>query len=164
MKKIIRKNVFESNSSSTHSFSYSNSTYNDLKVDYDNYYDNYIHTSLGEFGWEIKDYFSSSAKLDYILLVAANYEDCYLYSWDEEQARNLAKFQESSLFKEIEAVVKEYMDCDGIVLEEYSQGYIDHQSLEYDTFEDWLYNTGASSIEDFIFGDIVLHTDNDNHW
>lgn len=161
MKKIIRRNTFETNSSSTHSFTIShNCTINDLYVDK---IDDCVHTSLGEFGWEIKDYFSSSAKLDYILLVATNYEDCYLYSWDEEQAQNLAKFQESSLFKEIEAVVKEYMDCDGIVLEKYSQGYIDHQSLEYDTFEDWLYNTGASSIEDFIFGDIVLHTDNDNY-
>ncbi len=163
MKKIIRKNVFESNSSSTHSFSYSNSTYNDLKVDYDNYYDNYIHTSLGEFGWEIEDYFSSSEKLAYILLVAACFTNHSFWYTDDVQAE-FESFKETDLFKDIELAVKQYVDCDGIIIDVDSEGYIDHQSLEYSTFEDWLANTGASSIESFIFGNIVLHTDNDNHW
>lgn len=158
MKKIIRQRVFESNSSSTHSFTYG-STFNDLIVADDNF----VHTKLGEFGWEIEDYYDSSTKLAYILLVATDFTNHSFWYTDDIQTE-FESFKETDLFKEIEAVVKECMDCDGIVFDDDSEGYIDHQSLGYNTFEDWLENTGASSIEDFIFGDIVLHTDNDNHW
>ena len=56
------------------------------------------------------------------------------------------------------------MNCDGIIIDSESEGYIDHQSIEdYRTFKEWLDSTGAESIEDFIFGNIILHTDNDNY-
>ena len=157
MKKIIRKNVFESNSSSTHSFTYG-STFNDLTVEDDNF----VHTTLGEFGWEIADYYDSSTKLAYILLVAAEFTNHNFWYTHNIQAE-FESFKDTDLFKDIELAVKQYVDCDGIIIDDDSEGYIDHQSLGYNTFADWLESTGASSIEVFIFGDIVLHTDNDNH-
>lgn len=160
--KQIRRNVFETNSSSTHSFSLCKGTYNDLSVDYDGY----VHTQLGEFGWEIEDYFDSTSKLAYILLVAAHFSDHSFYyfrqdsSWEEEWEL----FKETDEFKDIEDAVKSHMNCAGIIVDEGSEGYIDHQSLEnYYSLTDWLSWTGADSIEDFIFGRVVLHTDNDNH-
>ena len=157
--KQIRRNVFETNSSSTHSFSLCTGTYNDLSVDYDGY----VHTKLGEFGWEIEDYFDSTSKLAYILLVAAYFSGHSFWYFDNSWEDEWESFKETSEFKDIEDVVKSHMSCEGIIIDEKSEGYIDHQSLEYNSFEDWLSWTEADSIEDFIFGDVVLHTDNDNY-
>ena len=158
MKRIIRNAVFESNSSSTHSFTYG-STYNDLIVDE---YDNCVHTNIGEFGWEVVDYCNSKAKLDYIILVAAHF--CNSDFWYCDDVNEEIKYlKESEHYKKIEEVVKDVMNCDGIVIEDNANGYIDHQSLGYNSFEDWLEDTCANSVEEFIFGNIELHTDNDNH-
>ena len=56
----IRRGVFETNSSSTHSVSIShkNSSYYDpssLNVFIDEY-DNKVHVKFGEFGWEVESY------------------------------------------------------------------------------------------------------------
>lgn len=158
MKRQIRRSVFETNSSSTHSFTYGGA-YNNLEIDE---FDNCVHTYLSEFGWEVHDYFDSKAKLDYILLAAANFTDhsfWYHDSFEEE----LASFKETEEFQRIEEAVKSVMNCDGIVIEYGAEGYIDHQSLEYSSFDEWLDDTYADSVEDFIFGGVVLHTDNDNH-
>jgi hypothetical protein len=158
--KQIRRNVFETNSSSTHSFSHCGGTYNDLSVDYDGY----VHTQLGEFGWEIEDYFDSASKLAYILLVAAYFSDHSFWYFDQSWEDEWESFKETDEFKDIEDTVKSRMNCEGIIIDEKCEGYIDHQSLEdYHSLADWLSWTGADSIEDFIFGGVVLHTDNDNH-
>ena len=160
MKKQVRKGVFETNSSSTHSFTIGNN-FNDLSVDK---FDNCVHTSLGEFGWEVEDYYESSAKLAYILLVAAKFTGHYLYNYPQTaNIPEIIEFMKTDMFKEIEDVVKSKVNCDGLIIDEDSEGYIDHQSLDYNSFEEWLSDTYAESIEDFIFGDIVLHTDNDNY-
>lgn len=159
MKRQIRKGVFETNSSSTHSFTVGN-TFNNLLV---NDYDNCVHTELGEFGWEIEDYFDSASKLAYILLVAGYFNDFYFDCYSNSLNENIEKLYNTEEFRRIEDAVKNHIDCEGIVINDDSHGYIDHQSIEYESFGDWLYDTGASDIEDFIFGNIVLHTDNDNH-
>jgi hypothetical protein len=158
VKRQIRRNVFETNSSSTHSFSHGGAFNNIIVED-----DGFVHTNLGEFGWEIRNYYDSEAKLAYILLVAASFTDHSFWYFENGFNEELKSFKCTDLYKDIEDVVKDHMNCDGIEINKNSEGYIDHQSLEYDSFNEWLYDTGASSIEDFIFGDIVLHTDNDNH-
>lgn len=161
MKKIIRRNTFETNSSSTHSFSYCRDCcVNDLYADE---FDNRVHTRLGEFGWEIKDYYEASSKLSYILLVAAHFTDHWFFSYDDFN-EEYESFKETEHYQNIEEAVKLHINCDGIVIEDGSRGYIDHQSLDgCRTFDEWLNDAGVSSIEDFIFGDIILHTDNDNY-
>ena len=161
MKRQIRRSVFETNSSSMHSFTYSaGCNYNNLVVDD---FDNCVHTSLSEFGWEIHDYFDSKSKLDYILLAAASFTDHSFWWHDGTFEEELASFKETEEYQRIEETVKSVMNCDGIIIEDYTDGYIDHQSLMYDSFDEWLNDTYANSVEDFIFGGVVLHTDNDNH-
>ena len=158
MNRKVRRSVFETNSSSTHSFTYGGA-YNNLEVDE---FDNCVHTYLSKFGWEVHDYFDSKAKLDYILLAAANFTDHSFWYYDSFE-EELASFKETEEFQRIEEAVKSVMNCDGIVIEDRAEGYIDHQSLEYSSFYEWLDDTYADSVEDFIFGGVVLHTDNDNH-
>lgn len=158
MNRKVRRNVFETNSSSTHSFSYGG-TYNDLIV---NDFDNCVHTNLGEFGWEVETYFDSTSKLAYILVAAASLTGHSFWCYDNFE-EELESFKNTKEYQEIEEVVKRNMNCDGIVIKDKSEGYIDHQSIEYRSFNAWLEDTGADSVENFIFGSIVLHTDNDNY-
>lgn len=160
MNRQIRRSVFETNSSSTHSFTYGN-TYNDLVVDD---FDNCVHTSLNEFGWEVETYYDSTTKLDYILLAAANFTDHSFWWHDGSFEEEFESFKKTKEYQMIEEAVKNVMNCDGIVIEDRAEGYIDHQSLEYSSFDEWLDDTYADSVEDFIFGGVVLHTDNDNRW
>lgn len=160
MNRKIRRSVFETNSSSTHSFTYGN-TNNNLIV---NDEDGCVHTDLGEFGWEVETYYDSATKLAYILLVAASFTGhSFWYFGDTGFDKILESFKETEEYKRIEDAVRSHMECVGIVIEDRSEGYIDHQSLEQGSFDSWLCETGASSVEDFIFGNVVLHTDNDNH-
>ena len=163
MKLQIRSNVFESNSSSMHSFTYCNTnmTNNNLVVDQ---YDNCVHTDLGEFGWEVRTYYDTAAKLAYILVAAASLtENSMWYYSKNEFEKTLQSFKETDEYQRIEEAVKLRMNCDGIVINDRSEGYIDHQSLEYSSFDEWLSDTGADSVDEFIFGSIIIHTDNDNH-
>ena len=159
MKVQIRNGCFETNSSSTHSFSIGN-TVDDLRVSKDGY----VHTNLGEFGWEIVNYPLASSKLDYIILVIAYLNDCDFWWSSANFNGNYEKLKETEEYQEVENLIKERLNCEGIIIDDDSKGYIDHQSIEcYSSFDEWLNDTGADSIEDFIFGDIILHTDNDNH-
>lgn len=160
MNRKIRRSVFETNSSSTHSFTYGNTNNNLVANDEDGC----VHTDLGEFGWEVETYYDSATKLAYILLAAANFTGhSFWYFGDKGFDNMLESFKETEEYKRIEDAVRSHMECAGIVIDDKSEGYIDHQSLEQGSFDSWLYDTGASSVEDFIFGNVVLHTDNDNY-
>lgn len=160
MKRKVRRNVFETNSSSCHSFTYGK-TFNNIYV---NDVDNCVHTELGEFGLEVDVHRESATKLAYILLAAASFTGhSFWYFGDRDFDEMVGSFKETEEYKRIEEAVRTYTNCSGIVIENGSEGYIDHQSLYCDSFDDWLDETGASSIEDFIFGNVVLHTDNDNY-
>lgn len=158
MRRQIRRNIFETNSSSTHSFTYGN-TYNDLVVEEDGY----VHTPLGEYGWQVQNYANAEDKLAYIILVAAAFNGVSFWYGRDSFDEKMEKLRDCEEYQNIENAVMRHMDCNGIEIEEYAEGYIDHQSIEYSSFDSWLDGTGASDIEDFIFGNIVLHTDNDNH-
>lgn len=159
----VRNNVFETNSSSTHSFSHSKSSYNNLYPEDDGF----IYVDLEEFGWGPENHYDSETKLAYALLVAAYLTDHSFWyfgksTWEEEYT----SFRETDLFKKIEQAVIDYLpNCIGIRLNDLTEGYIDHQSLPCGgTFEAWLQEeVGVETVTDFIFGPIVLHVDNDNH-
>lgn len=167
MKRQIRRSVFESNSSSTHSLQISiNDTWSTLEVDE---FENKVITEFGEFGWEVCNYRDAATKLSYIVtMLAETHEDCC----------SMEELYETEDFKLINDTVAEHCHCDGIIIDsnivvsEYlwdgkvhkygdHDGYIDHQSVmsisnlldEYGcTMEEFIFNTG-----------VVLHTDNDNH-
>ena len=66
--KIIRKNVFETNSSSTHSISISK--LNDYILPKE------INFTFGEFGWEFSKYTSSFDKASYFKIFKSNQSAC----------------------------------------------------------------------------------------
>lgn len=174
--KQIRRNVFETNSSSTHSVSISskNSKYYDsTSLDAFIEYDNKVHVRFGEFGWEIEDYNLPYDKLQYIVTMLVETEGNSVSCVDE--------LFETDGFKLINDAVADYCHCDGIwidddmKLESYTwdgkthyyiehNGYIDHQSHEdYGSVQDFL-DDYRLDVTQFIFDNgVIVHTDNDNH-
>lgn len=141
--KQIRHNVFETNSSSTHS----------ITINYDGKLnetmtpneDNQIILEGGEFGWEVEDYNNSWDKANYCAVASL---------WSDDR---------QTMLKE---VIMEITGCDEVIIEaseEYDSpyySYIDHQSSDTadEAFAD------KDSLKSFIFNsNSILHTDNDNH-
>ena len=167
MKRQIRRNVFETNSSSMHSLSICKQGCNGfLSVDEET---NKVITNFGEFGWGYEKYYSASKKLSYLVtMLVETHNEC----------KSMEELCETEDFKNINSVVAEHCDCDGIFIDEevgvksytwngkeYSyfehEGYVDHQSVMQ--INDLLDEYGCT-IEEFIFDEgIKLIIDNDNH-
>ena len=174
----VRRGVFETNSSSTHSVSISskNSYYyhpSHLNMFIDDC-DNKVHVKFGEFGWEIASYVTPYDKLQYIVTM--------LVETEGNNITNIDDLFETDGFKAINDAVADYCDCDGICIDEEMclnhykwgdsihyyvshDGYIDHQSCEdYKSIQDFLDDYCVESVTQFIFDNgVVVHTDNDNH-
>ena len=158
----IRKNVFETNSSSCHSVSISQ---NKTGLSASNYYqtspDGFLHTTMGEFGWGYDEFYDFGNKLKYALTMV---EETEVGRFENSVPQ---KFYDSVGFHQIEDAVKKKIGCNGILIEPlkgyWTYGYIDHQSCEdYDSLQDFLDDYGVT-IEDFLFNeDVVLIIDNDN--
>lgn len=156
----IRKGVFETNSSSMHSITFSGKELEENKMAID--YDGYIHATFGEFGWEVESYYDQGTKLSYLLTMAMHLNDFYVWCCrsTEDAEREIEEFMQTEDFKRISDAVGEYAHCNGIIID-YGEGYIDHQSREYGCLDEFLYDCGTDIIN-FVFGDAVVHTDNDN--
>lgn len=159
MKRQIRKNAFETNSSSIHSLTVSKEGLTEtLQVDKKT---NKVITHFGEFGWGYDCFTDSETKLSYLVtMLVVTHSDC----------NSIEELCETNDFKKINNAVAKYCNCDGILInekitEEYGwtkhRGYIDHQSIqginsllqEYDcTIEEFLFDKG-----------VILIIDNDNH-
>lgn len=159
----VRHDVFETNSSSTHSITFSSRKAqleeNTLPIDADGC----IHVTLGEFGWGQKSYYDQYNKLQYLVTMCAeaNGIDVDRYT-EKEQKIALGKLMSCDDFMEIFETIGNYANCTGVYVD-YSTGYIDHQSCEnYSSLRDFLSDCGTSIIE-FVYGNTIVHTDNDNH-
>lgn len=143
MKTLIRANVFETNSSSTHSVSVSDGS---------GLMDNIIPNENGEivvipreFGWGYEEYNDPETKLAYLL------------QYFTEKG--------SPLLEVTEDVVKEHTGASKVVLGEsdskwWPNGYIDHQSMDCLDGE----IVTRNDIRNFVFDShSVLVIDNDNH-
>ena len=182
--KQIRNNIFETNSSSTHSISLTNMSSDILNFEQlDSYVDpadHYIHIEFGEFGWGYDEYVDAYTKLQYLLTMIMEIHGNELETFND--------FYNLDEFILVESIVTEHIKgCKGIHIfndgfkrnaYEWSDengnpikrywisfdGYIDHQSCEgycslAEFLEDW-----EISIENFIFDEnIELIIDNDNH-
>jgi hypothetical protein len=151
--KKIRKSVFETNSSSTHSICVAEG---DLSLLMDrSLIPNdkgilLISPSNKEFGWEIVDYYDAETKAYY----------CFL-----DQCTN-----NPENFKKLVNVIREQTGAKQVMFDydynadefDYSNGYIDHQSLG--TASDLFEGSDVEILRQFIFNpESYLHTDNDNH-
>ena len=188
--KSIRKQLFETNSSSTHSVTLvnqntSNIDFSQLDV-YVDPVDHYIHMQFGEFGWEEMEYTDALTKLQYLLNMII--ETNQVSSINPNGIKTLGDFYNCDDFLLLKSIVIEHVkDCEGIVIfddqikanpyeseDEHHNpcinyyltynGYIDHQSHEgYKCLANFL-DEWDITIEEFIFDtNVVLVTDNDNH-
>ena len=172
MRRVIRAGMFETNSSSCHSIMIPGTKSPEFNYDVFVNRDGYIHSSFGEFGWEIASHYSFNMKLSYALTMVAETE-----IYDTE-------FYETEGFKAINNIIKEKTRAEGVIVDHpyfkreiwsdeltgrihswmSHDGYIDHQSCEdYNSLNDFLKDYDIS-LERFLFDDnVCVYTDNDNH-
>lgn len=141
---IIRKNAFETNSSSSHSLIIDESVkiYSTIPLDTDGN----IALTGGQFGWEWEKYTDSITKANYLAI----YAEC-----NPNPSYRLA----------LRNVIQSHTGAKSVVFafstdwEEENYSYIDHRSLDgaNHIFE------SEQKIKDFIFGGGVLYTGNDNN-
>jgi hypothetical protein len=147
MKRKIRRGVFETNSSSTHSITISEGVLNDEMLDtiIPNE-DGVITLTGGEFGWEVEEYNDALTKANYCAIDNA---------YDEEKMEMLNQVIEEQTGARL--VVHEFDDNWGSP----NWSYIDHQSrgTSDEAFE------SKEVLRQFIFNkNSILYTDNDNRW
>lgn len=185
--KQIRKQIFETNSSSTHSVNFRKNSdkYDWTALDeYVNKDDNKLHIKFGEFGWGYDEYEDAYNKLSYVLTMIMETKQA---DYCHTGITSLDEYYNLDEFILVESIITEHVkDCTGIVIdskvvfEPYDDpeidikneshgviehdGYIDHQSCEYyECLDDFLNDWGVD-IESFIFDEnIQLIIDNDNH-
>lgn len=113
----IRKNVFETNSSSVHTLQISNDGLepSELKLNKDGN----IEVEFGEFGKDYRIYNTQYEKLQYLIsFIAYNYS--YYYDLDD--------LYENYDYSEVRDAICEYTGANDIVIVGETQPYIDHQS------------------------------------
>jgi hypothetical protein len=115
MKRKIRKSVFETNSSSMHSLSYSE--YQELeksKLEIDE--DGYIHVELGDYGDIKEDLVTQKEKLAFV--ISYMNEELYYensnYTFPTEE-----QFNEYKPYVKLKKMICEYTGCKGIVIDDY---------------------------------------------
>lgn len=145
--KLIRKSVFETNSSSCHSLTLaSGDTYEGVTPNSNNQ----IILETGDFGWSIEDFSDAHSKMSYVWI--------YMRDWDTEEHLK-------DMFKK---VVFEHTGASEIIMPEsetsygMDSGYIDHQSVESKNLR-YLFDS-EYTLKTFLFNpQSSIHTDNDNH-
>jgi len=129
----IRKSIFETNSSSSHSLSLGNLQEGDDTVD--SFREGEITLGIGEYGWEWKDYEHWHEKADYITIL-------------------MNQYQNGDIDNLIKAIHRKYPNVE---LTFSDSGYVDHGS---NYWEDWMNDEDQLFI--FLFGNGGISTGNDN--
>lgn len=146
--KLVRKGVFETNSSSAHSLAVQKNDADLRAIPLDS--DGKIHVDVNaEFGWENETYTDPHSKLQYVLL--------YIRDWIGPERKDAYL----NILKKV--VMKQTLASDVVINfgEVHGEGYIDHQSVECGQL-DFLFED-PENLKRFIFGaNSVLETGNDN--
>ena len=138
MKRQIRKGVFESNSSSVHSITYSFEGRQENKLPINK--DGYIEVDFGHFGKEYEIYDSQYDKLSYLMTCLA-----YISSMNINNV-----IYEHDEFKNIEEAICNYTGAKGIKILGSVDPELDHQSIPYDGIE--IINTyDEEEVVNFVF-------------
>lgn len=143
----IRRNVFETNSSSTHSVTIIDGTLvpNEIPIVEDWDICDGEPTILVELngfcGWCNHD--TQMEKLAYVIMQIAYILDLYhangWYGSKEEIEEAREKLYETDEFKELEGLICEHAGCKHVRLREGTEGYIDHESVcvSIDELKNW---------------------------
>lgn len=165
MKKIIRYNIFESNSSSCHTISVGK------RRSINDYYhpDEVIMIELDEYGWAGDPLYGFYSKLAYAMSMILHTEYPGYSSYDDDFTVDQEKLEELNGYKILLEAINEHGNCEKIVIKKkngyYPYGYIDHQSYEdYSSLADFLADWNVDA-ERYLFDDtVVVYIDNDNHY
>ena len=158
--KQIRRNVFETNSSSSHAISFSNSKHN---LDYTQLVpdiNGVIHCHFDQFGWWYsgKDTNSAEVKLNYLITQICETNDC-IRPWcckEYELQETAETVMETDDFKMLEEDIVHTLKEQGInvkkiIVDSDREGYVDHQSVcairnilpdECGTYSDFVFDKG----------------------
>lgn len=166
--KKVRYNVWETNSSSSHTVSVRGKR----NVDGDYYNcctqsNRIIKVGLDEYGWHGDPCDNFQSKLAYALSMVLNTEYPNFRYYDEDFVINQDTLEKCEGYQIILNAIRRHMDVFGILIERkhdyYPYGYIDHQSCEdYHSLQDFLDDWNVD-IERFLFDDgVVVLILNDN--
>lgn len=168
MKKVIREDVFDSNSSSNHSMVMQNQM--DMHVPKAYHYiqpDGYFHVTCGEFGWS-GECTTFMDKLEYALTMVWETEVHGFNKWNVTYEEGIDALTHTDGFETINQLIRNEYHCNGLWVHGlngyYPFGYIDHQSTEgYHSLQDFLDDYGVT-LERFLFDkNVWMNIDNDNH-
>lgn len=152
LKKVIREGVLETNSSSSHAVTLSQSSVSEYLLDTilpDR--DGIIVLRGGEFGWDFEKYTDARTKANYLVLTIG-------YMLTDRIAKIASVLEENSLYDDLREVIMEQTGATDVVFDA-EDGYIDHESTN--VAKDALVSKEA--MYNFIFNKhSILYTGNDN--
>jgi hypothetical protein len=152
----IRKSVFETNSSSSHSLTLSANELSHMPFSKEVLKAGTIQLEKGEYGWKWQRYYEAAAKLNYLLTQLVT-EDIPYASTPQEAARELC--EQNPQFEQLCRVVKNHTGVEVLVTPG-SSGYIDHESVGVGLS---LFKDGDDvPLKQFLFSDAYVETGNDN--
>lgn len=179
--KQIRRNVFETNSSSVHSFTIDGSATNNIKLDKEGV----ISIRLRRFNGEEEHIEDSYTKLQFLIEtilyingILVPYHSHYGFKsgkccWAEDITDEIVEewsgaiddLQNTAdwgrLLKELDRYYTSNKQHFGGIKIDLSYGEIDHQSQEYESVGEMLSEAGCASMTDFIFGVAAIHATHD---
>lgn len=165
--RIIRGNVFETNSSSLHTLCLVPK--GEDKINIPNLKGQTITVSFGKFGW-FGDCNNWEEKFAYLVQLIWCYlpynvdADIWCPNNQKEWKAAVRQITETDDYKRLEEIVKDATGAEEI--EWIGNGYIDHQSYEnYKSLDEWLDSkrlNDDAKIQDFIFGKSFIKISNDN--
>lgn len=153
----IRKNVFETNSSSSHSLTLSQSDVLPMPFTKEQLREGVVMVGLGDYNWEWARYYTTEEKLQYLLTqLIVGTDDTIAQGDAVKVTQELCEEDERAAM--LVAVVKEHTGCD-LLFKPGSRGGIDHQSIGVglNLFE------SAEKLKQFLFSPTsCVQTGNDN--
>ncbi len=165
MKRVMRSNVWETNSSSMHTVTIQG------KRSINQYYrvDDMIEVSLDEYGWNGCPCDDFMSKLAYAMSMVLHTEYPGFSSYNDDFVVDQNTLEELPGYKLLIDAIREHGYCEKIVIKRrdgayFPYGYIDHQSCEdYSSLRDFLDDWNVDA-EQFLFADnVTVWIDNDNH-
>ena len=159
----IRRGVFETNSSSSHSVTIKGNEEWRGMENLPKNENNEVEVELGWYSWGPDELTTPSEKLSYLVTMIA--ED---HNYDEDNFDFEKSYKELPEIKQLESELKEY-GYSGIVITDFSDYCIDHQSLYTNandafSYQNFLKDWHVTSVAEFLFNPgICVIIDNDNH-
>ena len=165
--KVIRNNIWETNSSSSHTVSIKG------KGDITKYAfvgdSKSLAVYLDEYGWNGDPCDDFTPKLEYAMCMVLMTEYPGFEYWDEDFTVNQTVLESLDGYQLLlNAVRTQFPECEEIVIKKnrgfYPYGYIDHQSCEnYSSLRDFLEDWNLTA-ERYLFDyGVVVHIYNDNY-